>query len=138
MVSKKPLKSFFWTAAFLFLITYLIYQAFCGNLPPKAYVGSMEANHPWLMIDLPVGQDVVSPFGDKTDPTILYLSFVDTVGDAIKVDLMAKSITSYRFPVSRREDIRNMAQLWKLSDFGSTRTEFRGVQVTRRVSHMFG
>jgi hypothetical protein len=107
-------------------------------MPLKAYVGNMEANHPWLVFDATLEQGIVHPYGDKADPMILFLTFVGKDGDAVKVDLNTKSITPYHFPVNRWEDIKNLTQRWELSDFGSTWTEFRGVQGTRRVWHMFG
>jgi hypothetical protein len=137
MASIKPWKPWLWIGACLVLAG-LIYQGCRGSFPPKAYVGNMEANHPWLIFDPTLEQGLVHPYGDKTDPMILYLTFVGRNGDAVKVDLKTKSITPYHFPVNRRGDIDELAQRWKLSDFGSTWTEFRGVKETRRVWHVFG
>jgi len=137
MASTKSWKPWLWASACLVLVV-LIYLGCRGSFPPKAYVGDMEANHPWLVFDPTPEQGIVYPYGDKADPMILYMTFVRTRGDAVRVDLRTKSITPYHFPVSRREDIDNLAQPWGSSDFGSTWTEFRGVKGTRRVWHVFG
>ncbi len=137
MASKNWQKHWLWAIACL-ILTNLIFLGSCGNLPPKANVGSMEANHPWLEFEPTLEQGLASPYGDKADPMILYLTFVGRDGDAVKVDLKTKSISSYHFPVNRWEDIENLAQRWDSSYFESTWTEFRGVKGMRRVWHMFG
>ena len=137
MASTKSRKPWLWASACLVLVV-LIYLGCRGSFPPKAYVGDMEANHPLLVFDPTLEQGLVAPYGDKTDPMILYLTFVGKNGDAVKVDLKTKSIIPYRFPVNLWEDIKNLAPRWEPSNFGSTWTEFRGVKGTRRVWHVFG
>ena len=51
MASTKSWKPWLWASACLVLVV-LIYLGCRGSFPPKAYVGDMEANHPWLVFQL--------------------------------------------------------------------------------------
>ena len=137
MASIKPWKPWLWASACLVLVG-LIYLGCRGSFPPKAYVGDIEANHPWLVFDPTPEQGVALPYSDKVDPSIVYLTFASQHGNAVKIDLRTKIVTLYQFPVNEWEEIGNLAARFEPSHYGTAWTEFRGVKETRRVWHLFG
>jgi len=88
-----------WITAFTGLFFLLALVCWNRRVPSSLneYVGPMEANHPWLVFDPTLEQDLPSPFADKNDPNILYLIFVQENGLAIKIDLKAKAVSPVRF-----------------------------------------
>ncbi len=111
---------------------------------PKEYVGPMEANHPWLVFDPTLEQDLPSPYADKNNPNVLYLIFIHENGLAVKIDLKTKSIlpthftsddgdpgTTIRYKTAdeRLEYVSAEKPVWE---------EFRGTVEKRIISYMFG
>jgi hypothetical protein len=112
---------------------------------PTEYVGSMEANHPWMMFDPTMEQDYPSPFADKKDPNIVYLIFSQKNGLAVKIDLKTKVISQAHFTsddgdpgTTIRYKIAVVTRLEYVSSDEPVFEEFRGMVEKRKISHMFG
>lgn len=112
---------------------------------PTEYVGSMEANHPWIMFDPTMEQDLPSPYADKNDPNILYLIFIQRNGLAIKIDLKTKAISTVHFASDHGDPGTTIryknAAVTRLEYVNSDEPvfeEFRGTVEKRKISHMFG
>lgn len=110
----------------------------CGLFSPKNIVGNIEVNNPWLTIEPGDIHEMTTPFGDKDNLDVVYLTFVTKEGDAIRVDLKTKQITQYHFPVKNWNEIDKFAIHWKRSDYSSTWTEFRGKREIKKEWSLFG
>jgi len=112
----------------------------------------MEANQPWMIVDPDRNQNVTHPYMDKKDSNILYLLIMHKMGDAIRVDLKAKTTSPYKFEINDWGEMDKLTlpclfgRHYDFSGyycFNKTQrsplwAEFRGQEETRTVRHMFG
>ena len=105
----------------------------------------MEANHPWMVFDPTMEQDLPSPYADKNDPNVLYLIFVRENGLAVRVDLKTKVISPAHFTsddgdpaTTTRYKIAAVTRLEYVKSDEPVFEEFRGATEKRFLSHMFG
>lgn len=119
---------------------------------PRAQIGGMEANQPWMIIDPAMGQRITVPYMDRENPNVLYLVVVGKEGEAIRINLETKGISSYRFNVSNWKEVKTQADpchaglhydfsgyyCFYKTEQSSLRAEFRGQEEARMVRHLFG
>jgi hypothetical protein len=104
----------------------------------------MEANHPWMMFDPTMEQDLPAPYADKNDPNVLYLIFVRKNGLAVKIDLKTKAISQVHFASDDGDPgttIRYKTADEKLEYVSQDEPvweEFRGTVEKRRIPYSFG
>lgn len=124
--------------------------------PPPEIVGEMEANHPWMVFDLTLGQGLPAPYADKQDSNILYLIFVLRNGAAVKINLKEKMVTPCQFKSDDGDPVTTIRYpsvhdrtggAWLQHSIPGMEAqsekvpiwdEFRGQTETRKVSHLFG
>lgn len=106
------------------------------------YVGEVEINNPYTVFNAnSQEQRVISPYVDKQDPNIIYLTFVQENGDSAKIDLKTKVVTPFHFEVNKWEEIKNLAIPFDPAVHrpGSPISiELRGREFTHSVIHLFG
>lgn len=129
------------------LLVLISFPLVCCKGLPREHVEAWEANHPWLVFELPAEGSAL-PYGDKEDPSIIYLvyttgSYNGKPGDAVKINLSTKETTPYHFNVTEWEDAIKYTLdysngLRRHSSDGPIWVEFRGKREDRIVKHMFG
>jgi hypothetical protein len=115
------------------------------------HVGGVEVNNPWMIVN-PPHSGFGAPYADRADPNVLYVAYIGIGGEALRIDLINKKVTPYRFNVEKYEDIDKFANKFEpgldqhTGDFmldkdlpwNPGRQEFRGWAFSRPTLHMFG
>lgn len=143
--SRKPQRGIWVTGAMglVLLLGFVCWKQGVASAP-KDYVGPMEANHPWLVFDPTLEQDLPVPYADKHDPNVLYLIFVHRNGLAIKIDLNTRAISPAHFASDDGDPATTViyknarARLEYVSPEEPVWEEFRGTVEKRRIPYMFG
>lgn len=96
----------------------VIHQVSCSPMKSKSIVNDTEVNNPWMVINpsdflKSHTYSLMTPFVDTTNPNILYLAEASDNPEALKIDLINRTVSSHNFNVSKWNDILKIVVPYK-------------------------